>query len=110
MHLKSQFNPEPNPARSCAPLDHQCAAAWWAQHAKVAALEKQNQQLGWQVAMLADRAAGAGGKAAETKPRRSSPGSVPTATQASLAPAQASWVFASNALEWMLHDTQHYIM
>ena len=47
----------------------------------MAALEKQNQQLSWQVAMLADRAAGAG-KAADAKPRRPSPGSVPAAMQA----------------------------
>ena len=55
----------------------------WSQHAKVAALEKQNQQLGWQVAMLADRAAGAD-KAAPAPPRRPAPGSVPVATQASV--------------------------
>jgi hypothetical protein len=49
----------------------------------VAALEKQNQQLGWQVAMLADRAAGAE-KAAPAPLRRPAPGSVPVATQASI--------------------------
>jgi len=48
----------------------------------VAALEKQNQQLGWQVAMLADRAAGAGKAADAPKPRRPAPGSVPSAMQA----------------------------
>ena len=50
------------------------------QHAKVAALEKQNRDLSWQVAMLADRAAATDKGAAPAAARRAPPGSVPHAT------------------------------
>ena len=45
------------------------------QHAKVATLEKQNRDLSWQVAMLADKVT------APVAPQRAAPGSVPTATK-----------------------------
>ena len=49
------------------------------QHAKVAALEKHNRDLSWQVAMLADRAAAT--DKARAPARCALPGSVPSATK-----------------------------